>query len=81
MALVFPIAGLPHQPGCARLPIAVPWFRQRRRDMTGPTENPEDRNIAPRVGGSAAFRRFIKKRVEAGHSRALPDDRRVGDRR
>lgn len=33
---------------------------ERRRDMTGPTENPEDRKIAPRVGGSAAFRAFIR---------------------
>ena len=33
---------------------------QRRRDMTRPTENPEDRKIAPRVGGSEAFRRFIR---------------------
>jgi predicted alpha/beta superfamily hydrolase len=32
---------------------------ERRRDMTGPTEVAEDRAIAPRVGGSAAFRRFI----------------------
>src|SRR6185436_8406661 len=32
---------------------------ERRRDMTGPTEVEEDRKIAPRVGGSAAFRRFI----------------------
>jgi uncharacterized protein len=32
---------------------------ERRRDMTGPTNNPEDRKIAPRVGGSAAFRGFI----------------------
>ena len=32
---------------------------ERRRDMTGPTEVDEDRRIAPRVGGSAAFRRFI----------------------
>jgi hypothetical protein len=32
---------------------------ERRRDMTGPTEVAEDRRIAPRVGGSAAFRRFI----------------------
>ena len=32
---------------------------QRRRDMTGPTENAEDRKIAPQVGGSAAFRQFI----------------------
>ena len=32
----------------------------RRRDMTGPTTNAEDRTIAPVVGGSAAFRRFIR---------------------
>ena len=32
---------------------------ERRRDVTGPTEVEEDRKIAPRVGGSAAFRRFI----------------------
>ncbi len=33
---------------------------ERRRDMTGPTRNDEDRKIAPRVGGSAAFRGFIR---------------------
>lgn len=32
---------------------------QRRRDMTGPTSVGSDSTIAPRVGGSAAFRRFI----------------------
>lgn len=32
---------------------------ERRRDMTGPTTNAEDLAIAPRVGGSAAFRRFL----------------------
>lgn len=32
----------------------------RRRDLTGPTTNPEDQKIAPRVGGSAAFRTFIR---------------------
>jgi predicted alpha/beta superfamily hydrolase len=36
---------------------------QRRRDMTGPTTNPEDRKIAPEVGGSAVFRRFIKEEL------------------
>ena len=36
---------------------------QRRRDLTGPTENAEDRKIAPRVGGSEAFRRFIRKEL------------------
>ncbi len=33
---------------------------QRRRDMTGPTESDEDKKIAPRVGGSAAFRTFLR---------------------
>ncbi|MBA3386944.1 MAG: alpha/beta hydrolase, partial [Chthoniobacterales bacterium] len=33
---------------------------ERRRDMTGPTENAEDKKIAPRVGGSAAFRKFMR---------------------
>src|SRR5262245_58462132 len=37
---------------------------ERRRDMTGPTDNPEDRKIAPRVGGSAAFRRFLKEELK-----------------
>jgi hypothetical protein len=36
---------------------------ERRRDMTGPTENEEDRKIAPRVGGSAAFRRFLREEL------------------
>ncbi len=33
---------------------------QRRRDMTGPTEVADDRKIAPQVGGSAAFRAFLR---------------------
>ncbi|WP_375771019.1 alpha/beta hydrolase-fold protein [Archangium gephyra] len=33
---------------------------ERRRDMTGPTQVEGDRKIAPRVGGSAAFRGFIR---------------------
>ncbi len=33
---------------------------ERRRDLTGPTEVEEDRAIAPRVGGSAAFRAFLR---------------------
>ena len=33
---------------------------QRRRDLTGPTEVAGDRRIAPQVGGSAAFRKFIR---------------------
>lgn len=33
---------------------------ERRRDMTGPTRVAKDSTIAPHVGGSAAFRRFIR---------------------
>lgn len=33
---------------------------QRRRDLTGPTSNADDKKIAPVVGGSAAFRTFIR---------------------
>jgi predicted alpha/beta superfamily hydrolase len=33
---------------------------QRRRDLTGPTRFASDSAIAPHVGGSAAFRRFIR---------------------
>ncbi len=33
---------------------------ERRRDMTGATENEEDKKIAPRVGGSEKFRKFIR---------------------
>lgn len=36
---------------------------QRRRDMTPPTENPEDKKIAPVVGGSATFRGFIREEL------------------
>lgn len=32
---------------------------ERRRDMTGPTDVPSDRKIAPHVGGAAVFRSFI----------------------
>ena len=38
---------------------------QRRRDLTGPTQSAEDKKIAPQVGGSAAFRRFV-------HSELMP---------
>ena len=33
---------------------------ERRRDLTGPTDDPRDREIAPRVGGAAAFRAFLR---------------------
>ena len=36
---------------------------ERRRDLTGPTQNAGDRRIAPRVGGSAAFRKFLREEL------------------
>lgn len=36
---------------------------ERRRDMTGPTENSKDKEIAPRVGGSEAFRKFVREEL------------------
>lgn len=36
---------------------------QRRRDLTGPTRFHEDSAIAPRVGGSALFRQFIRNEL------------------
>jgi predicted alpha/beta superfamily hydrolase len=47
----------------------------RRRDMTGPTRRAEDRRIAPVVGGSAAFRRFIRSELmPAVHARYRTTD-------
>jgi predicted alpha/beta superfamily hydrolase len=36
---------------------------ERRRDLTGPTSVEQDRRIAPRVGGSTAFRTFIRNEL------------------
>lgn len=36
---------------------------ERRRDLTGPTDRASDKSIAPRVGGSANFRAFIRKEL------------------
>ncbi|WP_313283692.1 alpha/beta hydrolase [Stenotrophomonas indicatrix] len=33
---------------------------ERRRDMTGPSNVAEDQKIAPRIGGSAAYRDFLR---------------------
>lgn len=35
----------------------------RRRDLTGPTRSAEDRKIAPEIGGSARFRRFLRSEL------------------
>lgn len=55
---------------------------ERRRDMTGPTENPEDKKIAPRVGGSEAFRRFLREELMPqvkGRYRTAPETAIVGE--
>lgn len=52
---------------------------QRRRDLTGPTQVDSDKQIAPVVGGSAAFRAFIadelvpeiERRYRTGPSRGI----------
>lgn len=36
---------------------------QRRRDLTPPSERPEDRRIAPAIGGAAAFRAFLREEL------------------
>lgn len=36
---------------------------ERRRDLTGPTTSASDQKIAPRVGGSAAFRQFMRQEL------------------
>lgn len=36
---------------------------ERRRDLTGPTDVARDRSIAPRVGGSKAYRQFIRNEL------------------
>lgn len=36
---------------------------ERRRDMTGPTQDEEDKKIALRVGGSEAFRKFLREEL------------------
>jgi len=50
--------------GTARphLPFGIENTR-RRRDLTGPTEKPDDRKVASQVGGSGAFRKFIREEL------------------
>ncbi|WP_027376586.1 alpha/beta hydrolase [Kaistella palustris] len=50
---------------------------QRRRDLTGPTQNAEDKKIAPVVGGSKEFRAFIKEELFP----VIEKKYRTGDRR
>jgi predicted alpha/beta superfamily hydrolase len=52
---------------------------ERRRDLTGPTRIKSDSAIAPRVGGSAKFRAFIKDELFAEVSRRyrVTDERSI----
>jgi predicted alpha/beta superfamily hydrolase len=55
---------------------------ERRRDMTGPTENAKDKAIAPRVGGSEAFRKFVRTELMAevkARYRATDETAMVGE--
>ena len=47
---------------------------ERRRDLTGPTTVEEDKQIAPRVGGSAAFRAFLRDELFAEVDRRVNED-------
>lgn len=51
---------------------------ERRRDMTGPTAVPSDREIAPRVGGSIAFRKFIRDELMPEIEASFPVNTRKG---
>lgn len=55
---------------------------ERRRDLTGPTDVAKDRAIAPRVGGSQAFRDFLRKELMpevARRYRTSPERAIVGE--
>ncbi len=51
---------------------------ERRRDLTGPTEVDEDRKIAPRVGGSAAFRAFLLQELRPEIARRVRGNGETG---
>ena len=59
---------------------------ERRRDMTGPTNVASDKKVAPRVGGSAKFRAFIRdellpeveRRYGAGRTKGLIGESAAG---
>jgi predicted alpha/beta superfamily hydrolase len=60
------------------LVVGVP-NTQRRRDLTGPTRVKSDSAIAPRVGGSAAFRRFLRAELipEVARRYRVTDERGI----
>lgn len=45
---------------------------ERRRDLTPPTRSEDDLKIAPRVGGSAAFREFLRDELIPGIAQRYP---------
>lgn len=45
---------------------------ERRRDMTGPSEDPEDQAMAQPIGGADAFRAFIRDELFAEIGRRYP---------
>ncbi|MBL8974188.1 MAG: alpha/beta hydrolase [Myxococcales bacterium] len=45
---------------------------ERRRDLTGPTDVPDERAIAPRVGGAAHIRRFLRAELIPAIDRRAP---------
>jgi hypothetical protein len=45
---------------------------ERRRDLTGPTRVASDSAVAPRVGGSAAFRQFLRDELIPEVERRYP---------
>lgn len=60
------------------LVVGVP-NTQRRRDLTGPTRVKSDSAIAPRVGGSAAFRSFLRSELipEVARRYRVTDERGI----
>ena len=52
---------------------------ERRRDLTPPTSSDDDRKIAPRVGGSAAFRQFLRDELipEIAERYPVTDERAI----
>lgn len=75
--LLMPDGGMaedfPHVAGLLQVGIANGTVRphilvgientQRRRDLTPPSEDARERAIAPQIGGSAAFRRFLAEEL------------------
>lgn len=52
---------------------------ERRRDMTGPSEDPEDQAIAEQIGGAPEFRAFIREELfaEIGKRYSISQERAI----